>query len=106
MTPHRIQLSRKKGWRMPPGTVKVDRSTRWGNVVAIDSEASVDGVDGNRYTVKVTAAIAVAIHRQVVEEALTRDPLHLDPLRGQNLACWCPLDQPCHADALLELANR
>jgi len=27
-------------------------------------------------------------------------------LRGKNLACWCPLDGPCHADALLEVANR
>lgn len=26
-------------------------------------------------------------------------------LRGKNLACWCALDQPCHADALLEIAN-
>ena len=26
-------------------------------------------------------------------------------LRGKDLACWCPLDQPCHADVLLELAN-
>lgn len=31
---------------------------------------------------------------------------HLDKLEGKNLACWCPLDQPCHADVLLELANR
>jgi hypothetical protein len=29
--PKRIQLSRNKGWRMPPGAVKVDRSTKWGN---------------------------------------------------------------------------
>jgi hypothetical protein len=27
-------------------------------------------------------------------------------LRGKNLACWCALDAPCHADVLLELANR
>lgn len=27
-------------------------------------------------------------------------------LRRRNLACWCPLDQPCHADVLLEIANR
>jgi hypothetical protein len=27
-------------------------------------------------------------------------------LRGKNLACWCPLDKPCHADVLLELANK
>ena len=26
-------------------------------------------------------------------------------LHGKNLACWCPLDQACHADVLLELAN-
>lgn len=29
----------------------------------------------------------------------------LPTLRGRDLACWCPLDQPCHADVLLELAN-
>lgn len=26
-------------------------------------------------------------------------------LAGKNLACWCPLDQPCHADVLLDIAN-
>lgn len=26
-------------------------------------------------------------------------------LRGKDLACWCPLDKPCHADVLLELAT-
>jgi hypothetical protein len=35
----------------------------------------------------------------------------LPRLRGKNLACWCPLPAPgardlCHADVLLELANR
>jgi hypothetical protein len=30
----------------------------------------------------------------------------LSELRGPDLACWCALDQPCHADILLELANR
>lgn len=29
----------------------------------------------------------------------------LGPLRGKDLACWCPLDEPCHADVLLALAN-
>src|SRR4051812_49296276 len=28
---HRVQLSRRAGWRMPPNTVKVDRTTQWGN---------------------------------------------------------------------------
>lgn len=26
-------------------------------------------------------------------------------LRGRDLCCWCPLDQPCHADVLLRIAN-
>ena len=30
----------------------------------------------------------------------------IEELRGHDLACWCPLDQACHADVLLELANR
>lgn len=29
----------------------------------------------------------------------------LPELRGKNLACWCPIGSPCHADVLLELAN-
>lgn len=29
----------------------------------------------------------------------------LEELRGKDLACFCPLDRPCHADVLLELAN-
>lgn len=32
-------------------------------------------------------------------------PDELAALRGKNLACWCPLSQPCHADVLLEIAN-
>lgn len=27
-------------------------------------------------------------------------------LSGRDLCCWCPLDSPCHADVLLELANQ
>jgi hypothetical protein len=26
-------------------------------------------------------------------------------LRGRDLACYCPLDETCHADVLLEVAN-
>jgi hypothetical protein len=30
---------------------------------------------------------------------------NLGALKGKDLACWCQLDQPCHADVLLEIAN-
>lgn len=26
-------------------------------------------------------------------------------LAGRDLACYCPLDEPCHADVLLDVAN-
>lgn len=30
----------------------------------------------------------------------------LPMIRGKNLACWCKQGQPCHADVLLEIANK
>ncbi|WP_019732123.1 DUF4326 domain-containing protein [Mycobacterium avium] len=45
-------------------------------------------------------------------DALVNDELPIttddvvDELAGHDLACWCPPDQPCHADVLLELANQ
>ncbi|MES2671595.1 MAG: DUF4326 domain-containing protein [Pseudomonadota bacterium] len=30
----------------------------------------------------------------------------LEELRGKNLACWCAPELKCHADVLLEIANR
>ena len=26
-------------------------------------------------------------------------------LSGKNLACWCPIESPCHADVLFRIAN-
>lgn len=83
--PVRIQLRRTKGWRLPENTVKVDRSTRWGNPWTAENSGGVPPV-----------------LRFACETAPLMD---LSPLRGKDLACWCPLDQPCHADVLLELAN-
>ncbi|MBI3962585.1 MAG: DUF4326 domain-containing protein [Deinococcus sp.] len=31
--------------------------------------------------------------------------LALPELRGRDLACWCKISEPCHADVLLELVN-
>jgi hypothetical protein len=95
--PIRIQLSRAKGWRMPPNTAKVDRTTKWGNDFIMAHEG--------------TRALAVAMHREQAIAQAREFPGWFDPLRGKNLACWCPLvgkdgkPVPCHADVLLELAN-
>jgi hypothetical protein len=51
------------------------------------------------------ARVVVEVYRDTLIRRLRANPTLLDPLRGKNLACWCPLDQPCHADVLLEFAN-
>ena len=92
-------MQRTKGWRMPPGAVKVDRTTRWGNPFTVADCGSV--------------AVAVAQHRRWMQgEVIAPDgqappsvsELHA-ALAGRDLACWCPLTGPCHAELLLTLAN-
>ncbi|MDR6971242.1 DUF4326 domain-containing protein [Leifsonia shinshuensis] len=95
--PRRIQLSRRKGWRKPENTVVVARPSKWGNPFPI--------ADLGR-------AQAIAAFRAMLDDPATRAALGYpepeeirEQLAGKNLACWCPLDQPCHADILLEVAN-
>lgn len=108
--PIRVQLRRTAGWRMPENTVKVDRSTKWGNPYRAGIHCDHQhAVDCHRYLVTLgrrarTAPFPDAVGSEEFTAALVRN--HIDELRGKNLACWCPLDQPCHADVLLELANR
>ena len=108
--PKRIQLRRAKGWRMPENAVKVDRSTKWGNLFTVVSVGTRE---------KCLEVFSDLIKRgpclgyladawpsvKMQEERRAHILANLDQLRGKDLACWCPLDQPCHADVLLQLAN-
>ena len=99
--PKRIQRKRTKGWRMPENTVYVGRPTKWGNPYAAFTAHVTVGDDGITGFVVRDAAHAVALFREdgwEYEEDIAE-------LRGKDLACWGPLDQPCHADVLLEWAN-
>lgn len=114
--PHRVQRQRTKGWRMSENTVYVGRGTKWGNPWKItphdDGQATV--------TYPVSAITFTSVHEAAKHAAgsfrwqLLNHPNVLGftetearaELAGKNLACACPLDQPCHADALLEIANR
>lgn len=102
--PVRIQLSRRKGWKMPPNTVKVDRTTRWGNPFRVGDSASADP-SGGVVAVCFTAAEAVDTFRSIVSRSEAFLEKARQDLRGKNLACWCKPGDPCHADVLLELAN-
>jgi hypothetical protein len=156
VTPVRIQRRRVKGWRMPEGAVYVGRPSRWGNPFVVGETYMwivglawpiptwrEPGVYDGLSTVRVERCRAdqlVPWYREWITSISLRVP-GLDPLRGRNLACWCPpvcgvdvdlgwnpvgsgpfdpcarprghdgyhdpSEPPyCHADVLLELANR
>jgi hypothetical protein len=48
---------------------------------------------------------AVARHQEYVLASPDLQEKVRRELRGKKLACWCALDEPCHADVLLEIAN-
>ena len=105
-SPIRVQLSRAKGWRMPENTVKVDRSTIWGNPFRVGDRVQVTPSDP--VAVCFSAQEAVDAYRSFMDDVISatfRVQVRLQ-LRGKNLACWCKLGTPCHADVLLELANQ
>lgn len=102
-TPKRIERSRACGWRMPEGAVYVGRPTRWGNPYRI-------GDPDPFHCGPMTAADAVFWFRAdldpaVAADADTRRSEIRRELAGKDLVCWCRLDQPCHADVLLQIAN-
>lgn len=95
---------------MPPNTLCVDRSTRWGNpfrVGATYHAATFKGGDPWSFPLIRDAAHSVELYRLALgEEDRANFVASIKKyLRGKNLACWCSLDQPCHADVLLKVAN-
>ena len=117
--PERIQQRRVKGWRKPGNTVSVARPGKFGNPFMAE-----DGLSTGAREVLVADFRAWLLWRQsathsdrrderkpwklTIEQSDARRARILDALpslRGKNLMCFCPLDQPCHADVLLELAN-
>lgn len=127
-TPQRVQLRRTKGWRLPANTVVVARPSIYGNPFRVFEEPTkpttwtvhyvpnprIDiGAGGwvDEFDTKAEAvACAVESYRGWATDGRNhylRVQYFIDEnkLRGKNLACWCPLDQPCHADVILELAN-
>jgi hypothetical protein len=96
---------------MPPNTVKVDRSTRWGNPFTPDGywDAGFTGSHevATKHCVEAFRAwLTGQPHWAYASAFLIKHPVpDLSPLAGKNLACWCKTGACCHADVLLELAN-
>jgi hypothetical protein len=98
--PERVQRKRTRGWRMPPGTVYVGRGSKWGNPYKIGDQGF-----GRLPQIKTLAGVLRSF-RAELKTRLYFKPDLLAELKGLDLACWCPLDKPCHADIYLEIANR
>lgn len=104
--PKRIRLSRRKGWRLPEGTVNISRPGPWGNPF-------VAGKDGNMQEcvhlhrllmagyLAITAKADLELQRRAFRHAIT----HITELEGRDVACWCHLDAWCHGDTLLAAAS-
>lgn len=111
--PKRIQLRRHAGWRKPPGTIVVARPSKWGNPFGVGAVVPNVTCEGETANVRAeTRAHAVQAYRRWLDglwviEGYSPPAAEVirGELRGHDLACWCPMDQPCHGDTLLELAN-
>ncbi len=100
----RIQLSRRKGWRMPEGAVKVDRTTKWGNPFDHRERGRDEAVRLHREWMN-GAGPDVQHDAKGRRYSRSERLAELPSIAGKQLACWCPLGGPCHADTLLEMAN-
>lgn len=105
--PQRIQRKRTKGWRMPPNTIYVGRNGhgrgKWGNPYYVGLFRDYSAADALADFKKWMAGGLAG--RVWVGPPPTTEDIRKE-LRGKNLACWCALDQPCHADVLIEIANQ
>lgn len=116
-TPVRLRLSRTKGFDLQTHSraanglpaVNVARPGMWGNPFVIDIRRCVGrGVDDREERVA-DAMTASLLFREMLSLHSRNFPPNdeiVRELRGKNLACWCKPGEPCHADVLLELANR
>lgn len=102
--PERIQRKRVKGWKMPPNTVSVTRPGKWSNPFKVDDlflpEDAVEMFENmmnDLSSYKVTDEIYN--HFRYMRD-------RIKDLQGKNLACFCAIGKPCHADVLLKIANQ
>lgn len=97
---------------MPPNCVKVDRTTKWGNPFAVGeliesgstlaSYVTIPGGWRGMRSVKMSAEQTIVCYSWwLIEQPHLM--LNLHELRGKDLACWCKIGSPCHADELIRL---
>lgn len=117
----RIQRQRTKGWKSPEGCVYVGRPTVYGNPFRLTVDGWVECYSINRKildpwilwsaTGGFTIKDLLELYRMWIQGELGQyNFLPISPdiskLKDKDLSCWCPLDQPCHVDVIIELLNQ
>lgn len=114
--PQRVQLSRRKGWRMPPNTVNVARPGSWGNPYRVGKPVDLRQAKCYGWQLRHPDYVCCDAQEAVslFAATLVRDDASIwlarRELARNNLACWCLLPTPgepdiCHGAVLLEIAN-
>lgn len=92
---------------MPEGVIYVGRPGPWGNPFSIDDDHNAaEIVDLYRSLLSGYLVLSSPVSLAVQRQAVAHVKAHIEELRGRDLACWCALDEPCHADVLIEAAQR
>ena len=86
----RFQIQRTRGWRKPDNGVLLTRPhSRWANPYPVEQY-------GHAASLHMYRVHLAELYPELIESARVE-------LVGKALGCWCPTDQPCHIDVLLEL---
>lgn len=113
MKPIRIQRSRQYKQVSPNGLpiIYIGRPSKWGNPFKV-GEPIWNPEDEDKMSLITPKNIneCVELFRVYIEKGITRSYTwmykDLHELKGKNLSCWCKIGEPCHADILLEIANK
>jgi len=74
-------------WKKNPNAVYVGRPSKWGNPFKVEEYGREKCLEKYREWLRIQILL---------------DHNFIEPLRGRDLVCFCPLNQPCHADIIME----
>ena len=98
----------KRSKNIPSDAVYVGRPSKWGNPYKIGGNVRLEDPNyPDKFFVKtnITREECLNLYRQYIRSCIETNMLNIEELRGKDLVCWCA-PKPCHADILLELANK
>ncbi|MGB8403480.1 MAG: DUF4326 domain-containing protein [Mycobacterium sp.] len=111
----------KRGVRLPKNAVSVARPSKFGNPWKVSPTEGKWRVEGEFYAREFesrigahTAAVELysrwlngdpSLHSANLDQRRSQIEAALAGLQDKDLACYCPLDLPCHRDVLLKLVN-